>query len=232
MKTPRALALAFAAALVALSAAQAADAPKSRKAHADAPKVEGLPGVFYDDAYVIGSPKAKVTIVEYASPVCPHCAHFDAEMFPKIKAKYIDTGLARFEFREMLTAPEELAASALIVARCTGKDHYFAVIEAFFRAQPDMASGRPGTGPVDTLSRLARENGADSARFQACLSDPHAVERLNARIDHALNVDKINSTPTVFVNGTKVDPGLSEWSIEKIDAVVGPALKASGTKGR
>jgi protein-disulfide isomerase len=231
MKLLLTLALAAAAAATPVKHAKKPAAAKDAQPAAAAQQGPGLAGVFYDDAYVLGSPKAKVVLTEYASPVCPHCARFDADVWPKIKARYVDTGLVRYEFREMLTDPTELAAAALIVARCTGKAHYFSVIEGFFRAQPDMYAQKPGSEPVNVLTRLAHENGVEHDRFEACLNDKTAVDKLNARIDHAVNGDKIAGTPTVLINGVKADPGVGEWTADRIDAALAPYLK-TGTKGR
>ncbi len=184
----------------------------------------GLAGTFYDGAYVMGSPKARVVVQEYASAVCPHCARFDASVFPTLKAKYIDTGKVRFEFREYLTAPADVAASAFIIARCAGKLAYFKSVEDIFKAQAEMFSGQPGTEPVVVLMRIARNNGVDAARFQACLSDKAAVTALQARIDHAMDVDKIDGTPTVLIDGRKVDPGVGEWTPEKLSREIDAAL--------
>ena len=187
----------------------------------------GPPPPFYDGAYEMGSPKARVVVEEYASAVCPHCARFDEDVFPAIKARYVDTGKVRFVFREYLTEPAEVAASAFIIARCAGKAAYFKSVEEIFRAQPEMFSGRPGAAPVDVLMRIAKNNGVDAARFQACLADKAAVTALQARIDHAIEVDNVAGTPTVLINGRKVEPDAPAWTADKLGAVIDAALKAS-----
>jgi protein-disulfide isomerase len=219
----------IAAVLIGLVLAAAAPSALAATAPAtDAPDATGgLAGAFYDGAYVMGSPKARIVVQEYASAVCPHCARFDASVFPTLKTKYIDTGKVRFEFREYLTAPADLAASAFIVARCAGKLAYFKSVEEIFKAQGEMFSGQPGTEPVVVLMRIARNNGIDAARFQACLSDKAAVTALQTRIDHAMDVDKIDATPTVLINGRKLDPGAGEWTAEKLSREIDAALKAA-----
>src|SRR5579871_3142309 len=89
---------------------------------ADAPVVTAQP-----DDMTLGSPKAKVTVIEYASASCPHCARFNNEVFPAFKAKYVDTGRVFYVFREFLTEPASLAAAAFLTARCAGKGKYFGV---------------------------------------------------------------------------------------------------------
>ncbi len=217
----------IAAALGSLALIAAGPVNAAPAAATDAPPpAGGLAGAFYDGAYVMGSPKARIVVQEYASAVCPHCARFDAQVFPTLKAKYIDTGKIRFEFREYLTPPADVAASAFIVARCAGKLAYFKSVEEIFKAQGEMFSGQPGTEPVVVLMRIARNNGIDATRFQACLADRAAVTALQARIEHAMDVDKIDSTPTVLINGQKADPGLGEWTAEKLSAQIDAALKA------
>ncbi len=194
--------------------------------------VKGLTGVFYDPAYELGSPKATVVVEEYASAVCSHCARFDAQVFPALKAKYIDTGKIRFRLREFLTEPSDLAASAFLVARCTGKDRYFKAVEDVFKAQGEMFSGKPGSEPVVVLMRIASANGVDASRFHACLADPVAVDLLQKRLDHALTVDKVDGTPTVIINGKKVSQGQGEWTAEKLSAAIEAELKSSTERKR
>jgi protein-disulfide isomerase len=223
MRSPhRRHAAAFTLAAIALLFARHAPAADTAKA----PPV-GLAGVFYDDAYVLGSPQARVVVQEYASSTCPHCARFHANVFPALKAKYIDTGKIRFEFREYLTPPQNVAASAFIIARCAGKSQYFKIVDDIFKAQTEMFSGQPGTEPVVVMTRIARSNGVDGARFQACLSDPAAVTALQARISHAIEVDNVEGTPTVIVNGRKLDPGLGEWTPERLASAIDAALKTA-----
>jgi predicted DsbA family dithiol-disulfide isomerase len=120
-----------------------------------------------------------------------------------------------------------VAASAFIIARCAGKLAYFKSVEEIFKAQGEMFSGQPGTEPVVVLMRIARNNGIDAARFQACLSDKAAVTALQARLDHATDVDKIEATPTILINGRKLDPGSGEWTPEKLGREIDAALKAA-----
>src|SRR3954471_22654592 len=86
----------------------------------------------------MGNPAAKVTVVEYASVACPHCAEFNEQVFPAFKAKYVDTGKVRYVFRQMLTTPAQVAAAGFLTARCAGKDKYFSVVDAIFRSQQEM----------------------------------------------------------------------------------------------
>src|ERR1700749_2126770 len=100
----------------------------------------------------MGNPKAPVTVVEYASASCPHCAAFNNDVFPEFKKKYIDTGKVRYAFREFLTPPAEFAALGFLTARCAGDKKYFPLLDALFHAQAgiygsgDLAGGLIGVG--------------------------------------------------------------------------------------
>src|ERR1700760_4511976 len=90
------------------------------------------------DDMSLGNPTAKVTVIEYASASCPHCAKFNNEVYPAFKAKYIDTGKVFYIFREFLTQPVELAAAAFMLARCAPRGRYFGVIDGMFHAQEEI----------------------------------------------------------------------------------------------
>ncbi len=155
------------------------------------------------DDMTLGNPKAKVTVVEYASASCPHCAHFNNEVFPAFKAKYIDTGRVHYVFREFLTPPAEVAAASFLIARCAGRDKYFSVLDTIFRGQAQMYQSGDVKG---ALLRAANQAGMSDAQFDACLSNEAAGDALNARVQHYAKDDGIDSTPTFVINGKKMDP--------------------------
>ena len=101
----------------------------------------GAPKPATDDEMTMGDAAAKVKLTEYASITCPHCAVFATGVFPQIKRNYIDTGKVSYAFREILTAPSDVAAAGFLTARCAGKDKYFTVVDAIFRGQAEMFSG-------------------------------------------------------------------------------------------
>ncbi len=184
--------------------------------------------LFTDPAYVVGSSRAKVTITEFASVACPHCARFDAMVFPELKAKYVDTGKVRFELREMLVGSPDMvqvAAAGFMLARCAGKAHYFPVVEATYRAQPEIFSSND---PKSIFVRIARDNGLDEKQMDACITDKANVDALNARMKYATDVAKIDSTPTFIINGTKLDEHGHEPDLALFDAALKPLL----AKGR
>lgn len=167
----------------------------------------------------LGSPKAKVKVVEFASLSCPHCAAFHGEVFPAFKKKYIDTGKVRFTLKEVLTAPAEVAAAGFLLARCAGKDKYFQVVSDVFASQAEWAT----TGPRASLLRIARKAGLDEARFEACVGDDAALQAMNARIGRDAAAAGIEATPTFFVNGRKVKDGA--MTLAELDAAIAKAAR-------
>ena len=168
----------------------------------------------------LGDPNAKVKMVEYASLTCSHCGTFNNDVFPAFKAKYIDTGKVHYTFKEFLTPPNEVAAAGFLTARCAGKDKYFNVTDAIFHAQQEMFT----TGDMrGILLRTAQSAGMTEEKFNACITDEAALKALNERVEKAIKVDKINSTPTFVINGKKVKEG--EISLAELDAAVAEASK-------
>lgn len=159
-----------------------------------------------DDEMSLGNPQAKVTVVEYASAGCPFCAHFDTDVFPVFKAKYVDTGKVRYVFREVLVGGGSeiaLGAAGFLTARCAGKDKYFTVLDQVFHNQDQIyRSGDIKAG----LLPIARANGLSDKQFEACVNDETAINALNARSEKAGQAG-VNSTPTFFINGKKAFEG-------------------------
>jgi len=152
----------------------------------------------------LGNPSAPVTLIEYASATCSHCARFDRDVFPSLKARYIDTGKVHYIFREFLTPPVPVAAAAFVLARCAGKDKYFQVVEAVFRSQEEMFATQDSRTP---LLRIAKSMGMTEDKFNACLSDSAALDGVQKRMDRGVTEDKIEGTPTFLVNGKQVATG-------------------------
>jgi protein-disulfide isomerase len=170
------------------------------------------------DDMSLGDPRAKVDVVEYASASCPHCARWDAEVFPVFRARYVDTGRVRYTLKEYLTDPQALAAAGFMLARCAGKDRYFPVLDAVFRGQAEMVQ----TGDVrSVLARIAKApGGLTETQLDACLRDPAAEKALVARVERHLRVDKVTSTPTFIINGRRVE---GEMSLPELDAAIAKA---------
>lgn len=166
----------------------------------------------------LGNPNAKVTVIEYASAACPHCAEFDITVFPNFKKKYIDTGKVHYIFREYLTEPVPVAAAGFLLARCAGPGKYFDVLDAVFRSQPQMYSTGDFRG---VLLRVAESFGMTEDQFTKCLTDDNARKALNARVQAAQEAH-IEATPTFIIGGKKYE---GEQSMAQLDAAIQPLLK-------
>jgi protein-disulfide isomerase len=153
------------------------------------------------DDMSLGNPKAKIQVIEYASMACPHCGHFNETIFPTLKAKYIDTGKVRYTLKEMITEPSTIAVAGFLIARCAGPDKYFAVVDQVFRSQSRWNQGN--IKPI--FQEIAAANGVDEAHFAACLQDQNAADAVARRAERAQEKEGVDSTPTLFVNGQKVE---------------------------
>ena len=166
---------------------------------------------------VVGQPGAACTIVEYASMTCPHCAAFHLEVYPVLKAKYIDTGKAKFILREFPLDP--LAAAAFMVARCAGADKRTPLVDLLFTTQKTWAySEKPAEALLDTV----KQAGFTKESFDACLTDQKLYTSVLDMREQASEKFKVGSTPTFFVNGKKLDVGLS---LETLDSALAPYVK-------
>lgn len=179
------------------------------------------------DDMSLGSSTAKVTVIEYASLGCPHCATWNNEVFPQFKTKYIDTGKVHYVLREALTGASSTAAAGFLLARCVGKDKYFQVVDAVFAAMPNPEAVDQ---PRPILLRIAQSAGLSEAQFETCVSDEKALNALQSRWNRYVTDDKINATPTFVINGKVYDKGeLSMPDLDKAiaEAAAGPAKPAS-----
>jgi protein-disulfide isomerase len=180
--------------------------------------------VVNEDDMVMGNPKAAITVVEYASASCSHCAAFAIDVLPAFKAKYIDTGQVKYVFREVLTEPVQLAAAGFILARCTGKQNYFKTLDGVFHAQQEVYETQNLRTP---LMKVAKSAGLTEAQFMACLSDKAALDSLNARVERIAKAGDFDSTPTFFINGQKL---VGEHSLADLDGAIAAAKKRSKAK--
>ena len=147
---------------------------------------------------VLGAAEAPVTIIEYASMTCPHCADFHNNTFPDLKAAYIDTGKVRLIYREFPLDP--LALRAAMLARCAGPKLFFAFIEVLFQKQSAWARA---DDPIAALAKLGRIGGIGRQRFDMCMSDQElATSILKTRLDGSQELE-VDSTPTFIINGKR-----------------------------
>ena len=170
-------------------------------------KPEALPDL------VLGSDKAPITIVEYASMTCPHCAHFDEKTFPELKKKYIDTGKVRYILREFPL--DSLAAAAFMLARCAGehdKNKYYAMVNTLFHKQADWAVQQP----IPVLKSIAKQAGFTEESFKACLTNQKLLDDIEKVRQRAIDKFKVHSTPTFFINGTVYEGAFEADDMAKI----------------
>jgi len=165
----------------------------------------------------LGKDDAPVTIVEYASMTCPHCAHFHETTYPELKKRYIDTGKVRFMFREFPLDP--LAAGASMLARCADKEKFFPLIETLFQMQRTWAVEKP----IPPLMAIAKQAGFTEQSFNTCLSDQKMLDAMQEEQKRATDKFKVNSTPTLFINGKMQKGGVT---IEELAKVIDPLIKA------
>jgi protein-disulfide isomerase len=165
----------------------------------------------------LGDANAPVTIVEYASMTCPHCAAFHDQTYPALKKKYIDTGKVRFIFREFPL--DQLAAAAFMLARCAGADRYFPMIEILFHQQRDWAVQRP-LGPLMAISKQA---GMSEQAFNECLKDQKLLDSIEEIRQRASTKFGVQSTPTFFING-KIFRG--NGTMTELEKEIDPLLKS------
>ena len=159
---------------------------------------------------------AKVTVVEYASVTCGHCAQWQAQVWPAFKAKYVDTNKVRYVFRELPTPPVEVATAGFLLARCAGQDKYFDVVHQLMASQQEMAAG----GPRAWLLRTANAVGMNEQQFEQCVTDPKAIEAFEGRIRAAQNAG-VTGTPKFFVNGVEIiTPGGEGASMEDLSRAI------------
>jgi len=181
---------------------------------ADVAKPVSLPDM------ALGPANAPVTITEYASMTCPHCAAFNAEVFPKIKSTYIDTGKIRYVFREF---PLDIkAAAGSMLARCIAKDDagkYFAVVDMLFKQQSDWVM----KNTTETLTRIGKQAGLSEKAVEDCLKDQALLDKIAADQKYAAEVLKVNSTPTFFINGDVIK---GEASFDEFDKKIKSLLKS------
>jgi protein-disulfide isomerase len=166
----------------------------------------------------IGSPKATVTITEYASMSCPHCAAWGENVFPMLRSRYIDTGKVRFVFREF---PLDIkAAGASMLARCIAKgdaEKYLAVTATMYQQLEALLARTK-----DTLTVIGKLNGMSEQEVANCETDQSLLDKLKADQQFAFDTLKVDSTPTFFVNGQKLKGAMS---FEELEAIIKPMLK-------
>lgn len=167
----------------------------------------------------LGNPKAKVVLIEYAAPVCPHCAHFNEEVVPQLTREYVDTGKVLYVFRVFPLHPEDGAVEKL--ARCLPKEKYFPFIDQIFKNQSKWSSGYGVTDVRGALVQQAAVQGMSEQQFDACLADTKEDAEINKVAQDGQDRYRISGTPTVIING-QPQPGVSHW--DEIKPLIEAAL--------
>jgi protein-disulfide isomerase len=163
------------------------------------------------DDRILGNPGAPITIVEYASLTCPHCAHFANDVLPEIKKEWIDTGKAKLVLRDFPL--DEPALRAAMIARCAPADRYYAFADTFFAAQEKWVRSPDYR---EALARLAKLGGMSKEEFDTCLNNTELENKIvEGRLKATQELD-VNSTPTFFINGSKFAGAPTKEEFEKL----------------
>ncbi|QTC89568.1 thioredoxin domain-containing protein [Brevundimonas pondensis] len=204
-------ALALTAVLTTGAPALAADAAAARL-----PATPSVPAVTAADR-ILGRADAPVTVIEYASFTCTHCAHWTNDVLPTFKARYIDTGKVRLVFRDMPTQPVQVAATAAAIGRCAAPGKFFDVAHHFMAGQAAaFASGDARQWYMDAVA----VSGRTQPQIETCLADPATGQALQRDIEAAVAAG-VEGTPTFFVNGRRT----ADHSLETLAAAIDPLLK-------
>jgi protein-disulfide isomerase len=196
-----------------------------RQTLAGALALAALPGIGLAQAtpeiveMTMGEADAPVTLVEYAMFNCPHCAAFNRDVFPQIKENYIDTGKVRLVYREVYFNKPSLWAG--MVARCAPQDRYFGIVDLLYERQTDWAMQSDANAMLESLFSIGRQAGMTDDQMNACLQDRAFAEGLVAEYQKNAEADRIEATPTFFINGQKEDNMPYEEFAAKLDAALG-----------
>ena len=148
---------------------------------------------------ILGNADAPVTLVEYASYTCPHCAHFHDTVFKDLKKDYIDTGKVKFVFREVYF--DRYGLWAAMVARCGGETRYFGISSMLFDRQKEWATSEDPAVVVENLKKIGRTAGMDDATIQACMENAPMAAAMVAKFQENTTADKVKATPTLIIDG-------------------------------
>jgi protein-disulfide isomerase len=166
----------------------------------------------------IGSPNAPVTIIEYSSMTCSHCAMFEQNTFPMVKSRYIDTGQVRFVFREFPIDNNAFGAS--MMARCIGNDdpgRYFGAVDSLFRQEDQLVHNA-----MNTLKWVGAQSGMSDSQINACLNDQDLFQKLSADRKIASDLVKVDAAPTFFINGRKYSGNMA---FDQMDGIIRSQLR-------
>lgn len=156
---------------------------------------------------VTGNADADLLVIEYASFACPHCASFQADVWPMIRSEFVDTGLIRYSIRPMLTSPPQIAGAGVILSECVPDARYFDAVDLLFAEQATIfQTARDGGDVLAVYNRIAEATGGSAESLLACFQDPAANEQVNA-LAIAASEDGISSTPSFIIAGDLLSIG-------------------------
>ncbi len=189
----------------------------SRLARADDPLagLDPATGLFLDDR-TLGDPAAKALLIEYASLSCPHCARFNEAIIPSLKTDWIDQGKLLYVYRHFPL--NEPALRAAMAAECLQGEAFFGFIDLVFKTQGEWLTAEDTTGALFKVAQLA---GFDQARFDQCVSDEAVLNKILDRVDYATTTYDVKGTPTVILNGQKIQPKTYEDLSKAIEILQG-----------
>lgn len=176
---------------------------------------ERLSFVVKPDDMVLGNPDAKVTIVEYASLTCPHCANFHINTLPALKSDYIDKGLVKLIYRDFPL--DGLALRAAMMAQCAGPDRYYGFLELLFGRQVQWATAKD---PLEGLAAIGKIGGMSEDEFKTCLTDKTVEQKVLSAALEGEKTYAVRATPTIFIDGLRY----SGMSIEQLRAILDPII--------
>ena len=165
----------------------------------------------YDDDRILGSPDAPITIIEYSSLTCPHCASFHKNTLPQLKEEWIETGRARLVYRHFPF--DGLGLRAALVANCLEGNLHFVFLDALFKGQEKWARSQD---PIGSLARIAGLAGMDKATFDRCIADQEEMKMILERKQEGISAYDVNSTPSFIINGRKVTGARPYEEFEKV----------------
>lgn len=207
-------------ALIAANVADAQEIGESQAAPADEVVASDEVGAIQDMAQ--GAEEAPVTVIEYGSFTCPHCAAWHEESYQQLKDDYIDTGKVRFVFREVYFDRPGLWAS--MIARCGGEMRFFGIHDMIFEQQREWIGDQQPATVSENLRSLGRVAGLDDATMETCLTNAAQAEALVTWFQQNAEADKIDSTPTFIINGEKY----SNMAWEEMQAIIDTELAEAG----
>ncbi|WP_323762161.1 thioredoxin domain-containing protein [Maricaulis sp.] len=156
---------------------------------------------------VTGDPDAGLLIIEYASFACPHCAHFQTEVWPMIQTEFVETGLIRYSIRPMLTAPPQIAGAGVILTECVPEDRYFDAVDLLFHEQANIfQTARDGGDVLAVYDRIAAATGGSAETLLACFRNTEMNEHVTALAVQA-SEDGVTSTPSFIIAGELLSIG-------------------------